>query len=148
MKKISEIIKRCYNWFIVPKVGKRYNFFDDGKIYPNRVYIAECIKVIKFNDAKDIIFNISPNDILYPYSENHGVLSMSLYDAWLENVQDCGWLFKETTDYFVCCRIENYDDNDIWFVRTKDNRWFSIDIQNNWQSGLLDVSNEFEKIIK
>ena len=147
---ISVFFKRCYNWFILPKVGKKYHFFDDGKISESRHYIAECIKKISPKEAKNIIFNISPNDYLYPYSENQGVLSKSLYDIWYEIKNEDYWLYKDSTDYFVCCRIEDYDDDDndllLWFVRTYDNHWFSLDINNNWICGLLDVDNSANRI--
>lgn len=31
------------------EVGKKYNFFDDGKIYASRHYIAEVTDIIPFN---------------------------------------------------------------------------------------------------
>ena len=32
-----------------------------------------------------------------------------------------------------------YDENIIWFVRTVQGGWFSIDVQSSWQYGSLDV---------
>ena len=43
-----------------------------------------------------------------------------------------------------------YDENIIWFVRTVQGGWFSIDVQSSWQHGSLDVDgsiyeNRFKK---
>ncbi|MFR6305656.1 MAG: hypothetical protein ACLUNR_02360 [Bacilli bacterium] len=48
------------------------------------------------------------------------------------------------TDYFIGCYIPKYDNNLIWFARTKYGTWFSMDIQSNWQGGLLDVNRDIQ----
>jgi hypothetical protein len=52
------------------------------------------------------------------------------------------WLYAEETDYFIKCSIPDYDKNDVWFVRTVDGGWFSLNTVNDWMSGILDVSGE------
>jgi len=104
---------------MLPKKGRIYNFFDDGKIRTSRMYKAYVKKVIPFNKA-----NI--------HLKIHLVNNSLRYD----------WIWNGYTDYFIGCYIPRYDDNIIWFARTKEGKWFSMDIQSWWQGGLLDVSNK------
>ena len=41
-----------------------------------------------------------------------------------------------------------YDENTIWFVRTVQGGWFSMDVQNTWQSGSLDVDGSIYNEVK
>lgn len=52
------------------------------------------------------------------------------------------WLYAEKTDYFIKCEIKGYDKDDIWFARTIQDGWFSMDVTNSWQSGELDVDGK------
>ena len=116
----------------IPKVGEFYHFFDDGKLSSSRHYICKCEKIIPFNEFKNIHFT----------SEN------SLYDIWESQINDYDWLYAKETDYAIICSCPKYDENDLYFVRTIDGGWFSIDIQSAWQSGRLDITSEiFNKII-
>ena len=119
----------------VPQIGQIYNFFDDGKMYINRHYKAECLEVITPEEAKGVILEFPSNASSY-------VMKVSLYDIWKNNVKEYDWMYAKETDYLVRCRVLGYDDNDLWFVRTINNRWFSMDIQSCWQTGLLDVGND------
>ena len=121
----------------VPVVGEKYHFFDDGKMTCNRHYIAECLEVITPEDAKDVLLEVIDDNLL-----SNSLQRVSLYDIWKDNVTDGGWLFNEETDYFVRCRVEGYDEHDLWFVRSCDYRWWSLEIQSCWQVGLLDVDNK------
>ena len=58
------------------------------------------------------------------------------------------WLYAEETDFFVECEIPGYDENTIWFVRTVQGGWFSIDVQSSWQSGYLDVDGSIYNEVK
>lgn len=104
---------------MIPKKKQIYNFFDDGKCSPSRLYKAYVKKVIPFNKA----------DI-------H--LKVHLVNSAL----DCDWIWNGDTDYFVGCYIPKYDNYLVWFARTVNGGWFSMDIQSNWQGGLLDVNRE------
>lgn len=115
----------------VPEVGKKYHFFDDGKCGPSRHFIATVNEVIGANEAKHRYFESFHRGTLRP-----------LYDIWQEEIKISDHLFAKETDYFVACNIPKYDKNLIWFVRTKDGGWFSIDVQTSWQSGRLDVTGE------
>ena len=118
----------------IPEVGKLYHFFDDGKTSPSRHYICRCERIITPEEAKHVIVQV-PNEYVDDVMDD-----ISLYDHWHNNeVPNTYWLFSDKTDYFVECSCPNYDDNNLWFVRTYDGRWFSMDIQSSWQGGLLDV---------
>ena len=74
---------------------------------------------------------------------------MSLEDIWKDEMTQCHWLYATETDYFIEASCPVYDDNYLWFARTKDGGWFSMNIQSWWQSGELDVDNtKFNEIIE
>ena len=106
---------------MIPKKRQIYNFFDDGKYSSSRLYKAYVKKVIPFNKA-DIHLKI--------YLVNSAL--------------DCSWIWNGDTDYFIGCYIPKYDNHLIWFARTKYGTWFSMDIQSNWQGGLLDVKRDIQ----
>jgi hypothetical protein len=121
----------------IPEVGKYYHFFDDGKISPGRHYICKCERIITVEEAKNIMIEV-PNEYI------DGVMDIiSLYEHWHDNATpNHDWLYSEDTDYFIECSCPEYDENNLWFVRTKDDGWFSMDIQNFWQAGSLDVTGK------
>lgn len=104
----------------IPEVGKEYHFFDDGKTGRSRRFIVNIIEVIPFSEMKD----------------------RKVVKAWKNEVKECFWLYAKTTDYFVKGICSDYDTNALWFVRTLDGRWFSIDYPNCWMGGVLDVDNK------
>jgi hypothetical protein len=111
-----------YNLQPVPEVGKEYHIFDDGKISSSRHYIAKITEVISFDDCSDI----------------------DLKEAWCKNVAECYWLFKSQTDYFIKA-ASDYDENPLYFVRTTDGGWFSIDYPSCWMGARLDIDGELYK---
>ena len=38
---------------MIPKIGEKYHFFDDGKLQNNRHYIAECVKILTPEEAQE-----------------------------------------------------------------------------------------------
>ena len=111
------ILRQC----MIPKKRQIYNFFDDGKCSPSRLYKAYVKKVIPFNKA-DIHLKIH----------------------LVNSALNCSWIWNGDTDYFIGCYIPKYDNHLIWFARTKYGTWFSMDIQSNWQGGLLDVNRDIQ----
>ena len=76
-------------------------------------------------------------------------IDMSLEDIWEDEIRQCDWLYSTETDYFIEASCPVYDDNNLWFARTKYGEWFSMDIQSWWQSGTLDVDGKiFEDIVE
>ena len=131
----------------VPKVGEFYHFFDDGKTGPSRHYICRCERVVTSEEAKSIMVRVPDEECT---KDNPVYNDISLYDHWHDNeMPNHDWLYETETDYFVECSCPVYDENNLWFVRTKHNGgWFSMDIQSWWQSGRLDVTGEiFDYII-
>ena len=119
-----------------PEIGKEYHFFDDGKTSLSRHYICKCERVITPEDAKSIIFDFDDGEI-------------TLYDIWKDESSKCNFLFAEDTDCFVEVSCPNYDENNLWAVRTKDGGWFTLDVQSSWQGGRVDVTGEiFDGVVK
>lgn len=130
----------------MPKVGKFYHFWDGGKQSVSRHYICKCERIITPEEAKNIQVEVSQWDF---ESKTEYKEIMSLYDQWKDEVNNCDWLYSNDTDYFIECSCPKYDENNIWFVRTKNNDWFSINIQSSWQSGRLDIDESiFNSIIE
>lgn len=126
----------------VPEVGLGYHFFDDGKVSDSRHFIAEILEVIPFEKAKDLTV-LTYLHLAYPYSDIiDEKYEVKLLDIWEKEKEECDWIFSEETDYFVKARIDDYDEDDIWFVRTKSGGWFSMDTTNCWQGGVLDIDGE------
>lgn len=131
----------------IPKVGKQYKFYDDGKIRQGRRCTATVLRILSVEDAKSLMFPI------YVYEESGWIPTTiaaineepigetSLYTVWKENVEEYHWVFATETDCFIECSIPKYDDYPIWFARMKNGNWFSLNIQSTWQGGLLDIDN-------
>lgn len=105
----------------IPKVNQTCMFFDDGKISYSRMYQATVKRVMKFNDAPDKVKKAFERE-----SKTHD------------------WIWDKTTDYIIACDIKDYDKNMIWFARTTDGGWFSMDVDKAWQGGRLDVDGKLE----
>ena len=121
----------------IPEIGKYYHFWDDGKVSPGRHYICKCERILTIKEAKNFYV-----DIPHPYIDDE-TLQIPLYNHWYDDeMPNHDWLYDTETDYFVECSCPEYDENTLWFIRTKDGGWFSMDIQGWWQSGRLDVDSE------
>ena len=55
------------------------------------------------------------------------------------------WLYARSTDFLIEYIISDYDEHNIWFVRTINGEWFSLEIQAFWQTGKLDVDGYLTK---
>ena len=105
----------------IPKLNQTCMFCDDGKISYSRMYQATVKQVMKFNDAPDKVKKAFERE-----SKTHD------------------WIWNNTTDYIIACDIKDYDKNLIWFARTIDGGWFSMDVDKSWQGGRLDIDGELE----
>ena len=125
----------------IPTVGEYYHFWDDGKSAVSRHYIAKVERIISIDEAKVLMFDA--------LDEDEQPIKMSLYEIWEQETKSCYWLYATETECFVECSIPKYDDNFIYFSRTKDGGWFSFGTTGWWQSGQLDVNKEkFNAIIE
>ena len=105
----------------IPKVNQTCMFFDDGKISYSRMYQATVKQVMVYDDAPDKVKKAFERE-----SKSHD------------------WIWNKTTDYIIACDIKDYDKNLIWFARTVDGGWFSMDVDKSWQGGRLDIDGELE----
>ena len=105
----------------IPKVNQTCMFFDDGKISYSRMYQATVKQVMVYDDAPDKVKKAFERE-----SKTHD------------------WIWNKTTDYIIACDIKDYDKNLIWFARTVDGGWFSMDVDKSWQGGRLDIDGELE----
>ena len=106
---------------VLPEVGKRYHFFEDGKSGPSRHFIIEVTNIIPFE-------NITDGELL---------------DAYDAEVEECDFLYAPETDYFIYGRkvLEDntLDEEDFIFIRTDYGGWFSFG--HLFDDGLLDVDS-------
>lgn len=105
----------------IPKVNQTCMFFDDGKISYSRMYQATVKQVMVYDDAPDKVKKAFERE-----SKTHD------------------WIWNKTTDYIVACEIKDYDKNLIWFARTVDGGWFSMDVDKARQGGRLDIDGKLE----
>lgn len=150
----------------VPKIGSTYKFYDDGKIRESRQYDATVLRIVPYSESKNILFPVySDGENMSTEKIGEEVGEMSLHSVWLTEINEhiCSngiihahmnndgtiteikegepWLYSRETDYFIECSIPEYDEHTLWFVRTIRGGWFSLDIQNCWMGGILDVDN-------
>lgn len=98
----------------LPEIGKKYNYFDDGKIKETRKMEVIITEIVPFNKID---------------SEN--------LELWKEEINECDWLYKKETDYFIKADLKVTDNEieKIVFVRMLQDNWFSL----GWWGGQLDV---------
>lgn len=130
----------------IPEVGAFYHFWDDGKTSPSRHYICKVERVVTQNVARSI--KVMVPEWNYDTNETEFV-ETTLYDHWEIQVANHDWLYAKETDYFVEVSCPVYDDNNLWFIRTKNGGWFSMDVQSSWQGGRLDIDGSiYESCIR
>ncbi|MFA7307604.1 MAG: hypothetical protein WC026_13130 [Hyphomicrobium sp.] len=105
------------------EIGKTYNYFDDGKINESRKIPVLITEIIPFDK-----------------------IDFETLNLWIEEVEECGWLYAKETDFFVkgTLKITESKKEEIIFVRTKtNNSWFSM----GWWGGILDVDGSLTKLL-
>lgn len=113
----------------LPEIGKSYPFFDDGKTSVSRLYKATITRIFKYREI--------PDDLVSSRLLDCGVYTLKDYIQ--EQILVCNWLYAPVTDYVIEASISEFDANLLYFIRTKNGGWFSIDFTDCWQSGELDV---------
>lgn len=152
----------------IPEIGRKYHFFDDGKVSMSRHSMAIVTNIIPLNKAKELMFRAKLDEdyneittYITPESNvNEYTYEKSLYDIWVNEVSEHvqtdnfkvmnapdmttgkPWLYDNETDCFIECSIPDYDDYLIYFARDVNGGWFSLNIQNCWQGGRLDVNGK------
>lgn len=134
----------------IPVLGKEYYFFDDGKISPSRCYKAKITGIYPYKEKINVkAFDYNSNEYKeMPIQEIHKKevdnhrQKESFKVLGGDTTVGAPWLYAEKTDYFIKCEINGYDKDDIWFARTIQDGWFSMNVTNSWQSGYLDVDGK------
>ena len=102
------------------KIGKTYNYFDDGKVKESRKMPVIITSITPFNKIGKRVLKL-----------------------WREEVEQCDWLYEKETDYFI--KGDLYVTKDkiekVVFVASR-NGWFSL----GWWGGRLDVDGSLTKI--
>jgi len=130
----------------LPKIGEYYHFFDDGKCSMSRHYICRVERIITPEESKNIKVTVPRWD--YKTNENYKE-EISLWDRYHEQISGHDVYDKNGTDFLIEASCPVFDDDNLWFIRTGDGGWFSIDIQNCWQGGRLDITGEiFDYIVE
>lgn len=125
----------------IPKIGERYPLFDDGKLNDTRLYYGDVLRVLTPEEAKDekVLRLEQLTEGLSRSKDDYGLVERSLVEVWMDEIKKADFLFSTETDYFVEVTAPEYDEYNLWFVRTKEGGWFSMDIQSDWQGCELDV---------
>ena len=125
----------------IPKIGERYPLFDDGKLNNTRLYYGDVLRVLTPEEAKDekVLRLEQLTEGLSTSKDDYGLVERSLVEVWMDEIKKADFLFSPETDYFVEVTSPEYDEHNLWFVRTKEGGWFSMDIQSDWQGCELDV---------
>lgn len=125
----------------VPKANEQYPLFDDGKLNETRLYYGEVLRVLTPEEAKDekVLRLEKLTEGPSTSKDDYGLVERSLVDVWKDEVPKADFLFSPETDYFIEVSAPEYDENNLWFVRTKEGGWFSMDIQSDWQGCELDI---------
>ncbi len=123
----------------IPEVGKYYHFFDDGKLSPSRHYICRVERLLSKEEANEIMVEVP---YWNPITNEDETITMTLFERWQEEKESVSFLYSEDTDYFVELSCPEYDNNNLYAVRTKDGVWFTIAVQDFWQTGRLDVTGK------
>lgn len=117
---------------ILPKMGKMYDCYDDGKLSESRRYKVYIYDILKASDA---------------------LKDFDLKRLWQLNIEDHDYLFNVDSPYFIigisheqiCPKVEV-------FALTRSNTWFGLgelifnqidekyEINNTWCAGLLDIN--------
>jgi hypothetical protein len=104
----------------IPILGKTYHYFDDGKIKASRRGEVVITEVIPFEKIDEYTL-----------------------DYWQEEVEECDWLYAQKTDFFVKAESTLFGSpyNEIIFVRTIDDDWFSF----GFRAGRLDIDGSLNE---
>lgn len=129
----------------LPKIGEYYHFFDDGKTSMSRHYICRIERIITPEESKNIKVKVPR----WNFKTNQNDFEeITLWDRYHEQIRGHDWLYLPITDFLIEASCPTYDKDNLWFIRQKNHGWFSIDVQNGWQGGELDITGEiFENVV-
>ena len=120
----------------IPKKGETYYFYLCGKIKIKDEFEAIIEQVIPYEEGEQYC-------VRQYYAELEDVVETPILDIWLENQDSTFWLLAETTDYIIEASIPNLTPCKIYFARTIDGEWYSLEVNTPRHLGLLDVTGEY-----
>ena len=120
----------------IPKKGETYWFYLCGKIKIKDEFEAIVEQVIPFAEC-DTYF------VRQYYAELEDIVETAVMDIWLENQDEMFWLLAEMTDYIIEVSIPNLTPAKVYFARTTDGEWYSLEVNTPRHLGLLDVTGEY-----
>jgi hypothetical protein len=82
------------------------------------------VRLESYQSIKSIIM-AKTKKVTITLTEKLNKIDKETKDSWLEEVEQCHWLYNKETDYFVKGRLKESGEN-VVFVRTLDNGWFSL----------------------
>ncbi len=109
-----------YHPSTIPKIGKRYHCFDDGKISLSRHFIIKIDEILDFMQFKK----------KYP----------EMVKQYIEETKSCYWLYSRRSDKFIITLNGEGSEPGV-YIRTKDGGWFGI----GYFSSRLDVTGKLWK---
>ena len=97
------------------KIGKKYNFFDDGKIWISRHYIAEVTDII-------------------PFDEFH----MQTYiNEIIQDHLDYNPIYTKYPHEVIICKIYDYIKGPFFFIKMNDNTGNYFSVNDSYWDGKL-----------
>lgn len=111
----------------------------------SRHYICRIERIITPKESKNIMVTVPR----WNWNKNQNDFEeISLWDRYHEQIIEHDVYDKDGTDFLIEASCPTYDENNLWFIRQRGGGWFSIDVQNCWQGGELDITGEiFESVV-
>lgn len=129
----------------LPIIGKKYPFFDDGKVSFSRLYIATVKRIIPFEELENTMVDAPNKEWREGWGEDPSLKPESLLTLWQEDVEHLNWIFNTKTDYIVEAEVKDDIVETQYFARTKNYGWFSLGCGRCDVGGRLDVDLEYIK---
>ena len=128
----------------LPEVGREYAIYDDGKHNPTRLYTGTVVRIVPFSEVDSVVVGgvpvMSPDFTkVFDENGNQQFTEIPLREAVEDEVSRCDWLYCAEPDHLIEVSAPYFDENNLWFIRSKNGGWFSIDIQDDWQTAELDL---------
>lgn len=120
----------------VPELYGYYDFWDNDRREEKYHYFAWVMDIITPDRAKNIILPVPTHNFDDGTVTN---VEMSLYERWEEEVLFCNDIYQDFTDFFIKANIPGYSENPVYFVRSKDGTWYSIDTTEINTKGKLEI---------
>lgn len=130
------------------RIGKAYDFFDDGKISPSRLFRVKIQAIIPFSEAGQR-FCYCGEGGSEVFREVYGTSMPTLADMWRHNWLEYPRLLDHKTDYLVVAEYVpgDYEPSGcsrLVFARSHGG-WYTIDPYNN---GRLDHDGSMRREMK